>query len=94
MALRALATAAALAGATAQFTPDPPSYYQDGSPWYKQGQYEVKRRAQTQANTKRAKNVSLVVADGNGAGLLTQGGQGGRPPPWPRDCIAFQPTSH
>ena len=30
------------------------------------------------------------------AGLLTQGGQGGPPGPltWPRDSIAFQPTSH
>jgi hypothetical protein len=29
-----------------------------------------------------------------GAGMLTQGGQGVRPAPWPRDLTAFQPTSH
>jgi hypothetical protein len=26
--------------------------------------------------------------------MLTQGGQRGRRPPWPRDSIAFQPTFH
>ena len=63
MVLRALATAVALAGTAAQ-QDAPPDYFQEGSPWYKQGQYEVRRRAQTQANTKRAKNVILFVADG------------------------------
>ena len=26
-------------------------------------------------------------------GVLNQGGQGGHPAPWPRDCIGFLPTS-
>ena len=67
MVLRALATAVALAGTAAQ-QDAAPDYFQGGSPWYKQGQYEVRRRTQTQANTKRAKNVILFVADGAASG--------------------------
>ena len=44
----------------------------------------------------QAANVSVLLGAGFDIeqldpGMLTQGGQGGRPP-WPLDCIGFPPT--
>ena len=41
---------------------------QASSPWYQQAQEALQERLANQPNTKRAKNVILFVADGNGVG--------------------------
>ena len=64
---RTLISALALTAATAAAAQDLPDV-QANSDWFKAGQTTIEEIIARQANTGKAKNVILMIADGNGVG--------------------------